>query len=245
MNESQFKEQLDEIIEVATTILQAEGAEREVFILSNSKCELSNGFSIDKTYYCLIIRIPFDVYKKEKRDMKLIKHKILRAVSLLANEKMHEINSVHFIPTMSMTDDTPELKISLNNQGRVRSDRIAPLEHDGLLFRSEPEINLYKALKSLGVVFAPLPVFLQGGEIYKRIEPDFLIIKNGCMTLVEVDGYSTHHESPADAYERTYLLEKEGVRVIRIKASECLSDTEALQKAKDILSRINCLRGHL
>lgn len=67
----------------------------------------------------------------------------------------------------------------ITNQGRVRSDNIAARAFDGLLFRSQPEINLYGALKAAGVSFAPLPVFVRGGHDYRRIEPDFIIVKDG------------------------------------------------------------------
>jgi hypothetical protein len=80
----------------------------------------------------------------------------------------------------------------VTNQGRVRSDNIASRECDGLLFRSEPEILLYKALKSLGLSFAPLPVFIRGGQTYRRIEPDFVIVKSGIVMIVEVDGDTVH-----------------------------------------------------
>jgi hypothetical protein len=63
----------------------------------------------------------------------------------------------------------------VNNQGRVRSDKIAPYTRDGLLFRSKPEINLYNALKGRGITFAPLPVFIRGGDDPRRKEPDFVI----------------------------------------------------------------------
>ncbi|NEQ96272.1 MAG: hypothetical protein F6K30_06045 [Cyanothece sp. SIO2G6] len=43
----------------------------------------------------------------------------------------------------------------ITNQGRVRSNNIANRECDGLLFRSGPEINIYRALKSRGMAFAP------------------------------------------------------------------------------------------
>lgn len=67
----------------------------------------------------------------------------------------------------------------MTNQGRVRSKNVAPRERDGLLFRSQAEINLYLALKQVGVSFAPLPVFVRGGREYQRIEPDFIILKDG------------------------------------------------------------------
>jgi hypothetical protein len=67
----------------------------------------------------------------------------------------------------------------VTNQGRVRSDNIAARQYDGLLFRSDQEINLYRAFKALGVTFAPLPVFVRGGNEYRRIEPDFIVVKGG------------------------------------------------------------------
>jgi hypothetical protein len=63
----------------------------------------------------------------------------------------------------------------VNNQGRVRSNNIAPYPKDGLLFRSKAEINLYDALKTRAITFAPLPVFIRGGDDYRRTEPDFVV----------------------------------------------------------------------
>jgi hypothetical protein len=130
----------------------------------------------------------------------------------------------------------------VNNQGRVRSDNVAPLSKDGLQFRSREEINLYEALKPQGVTFAPLPVFLRGGKEYRRIEPDFVIIKSGVVMVVEVDGDTVHHESPAEADARTTLMENEGVHVLHVKASECRTPELAALCAKRILERIAHLK---
>lgn len=108
-----------------------------------------------------------------------------------------------------------------SNQGRVRSTNIAPFEHDGLLFRSRPEINLYLAFKSLGVTVAPLPVFIRGGAQYQRLEPDFILIHANTMMVVEVDGEHFHSESPIDAHERLTVLSREGVHTERVRASAC------------------------
>lgn len=83
---------------------------------------------------------------------------------------------------------------------------MAPLNCDGLLFRSEPEIHLYRALKAIGLFFAPLPVFRRGGESYRRIEPDFVLFKNGVHFLVVMDGDAIHLESPAEAHARTTMM---------------------------------------
>ena len=124
----------------------------------------------------------------------------------------------------------------LTNQGRVRSDNVASRAYDGLLFRSEPEINLYKALKATGVTFALLPVFLRGGSTYQRLEPDFILIKDGVMLHVEVDGDTVHQETPAEAHARTTMLLHEGVPTERVKASECEDTTSAARCAQKLLA---------
>ena len=113
---------------------------------------------------------------------------------------------------------------------------------DGLLFRSQPEIHFYKALKALGVSFAPLPVFIRGGEAYRRIEPDFVIIKDGVVLIVEIDGDTVHQESPLDAHNRTMMLVHEGVHVERVNAKECETAEAAKECAKKILAVINKLK---
>lgn len=132
----------------------------------------------------------------------------------------------------------------VTNQGRARSDNLAPRMADGLLFRSQQEINLYRALKALGVSFAPLPVFIRGGQTYQRIEPDFLVIKDGISLVVEVDGDTVHRESPREAHDRLTMLTLEGVHVERINANEC--DTPELAKgcAAKVLRVIEKLKAN-
>jgi hypothetical protein len=125
----------------------------------------------------------------------------------------------------------------ISNQGRVRSDNMASLECDGLHFRSDQEIQLYRALKRAGITFAPLPVFIRGGPQYSRLEPDFVIIKDGHIMVVEVDGDTSHKESPAEAHQRLQPLDHEGAKIERIRATDC--DTpEKAQKAVEKLLRV-------
>lgn len=126
----------------------------------------------------------------------------------------------------------------VTNQGRVRSTNIAAREHDGLLFRSQPEINLYEALKRKGVAFAPLPVFLRGGESYQRLEPDFIVVKDGIFAVVEVDGDNFHTETPASASVRLKLLEDAGAYILRVNASSCGTMESAEACAEGILKDI-------
>jgi hypothetical protein len=127
----------------------------------------------------------------------------------------------------------------ITNQGRVRSDNIASRQVDGLLFRSEPEIHLYRAFKALGVTFAPLPVFLRGGSAYARLEPDFVLIKGGRVMVVEVDGDTYHRESPVDAHERLLPLDREGAKIERVRASQCETPEAARACAEELVQLLD------
>jgi hypothetical protein len=129
----------------------------------------------------------------------------------------------------------------VNNQGRVRSDNIAPYTKDGLLFRSKPEINLYDALKARGITFAPLPVFIRGGDTYRRIEPDFVIFQSGRVFVIELHGLPFHTESPVEAHERTTMFHWEGAHIEPIEASECDTPEKANRVADQIQDLIRKL----
>lgn len=125
--------------------------------------------------------------------------------------------------------------LDINNQGRVRSSNVASRQRDGLRFRSDAEINLYIALKALGVTFAPLPVFIRGGESYDRLEPDFVILKDRVIMVVEIDGGPFHFESPVVAHKRLIPLDHEGAKIERVSADECSTPERARECAKKLL----------
>lgn len=129
----------------------------------------------------------------------------------------------------------------VTDQGRVRSDNIAARQYDGLLFRSEQEINLYRALKAAGVSFAPLPIFVRGGNGYRRIEPDFVVVKGGMIAVIEVDG--NHQESPVEAHDRTTMLVHEGAHVERVRASDCSTSDGAEMCARRVLASLAKVRA--
>ena len=132
----------------------------------------------------------------------------------------------------------------VSNQGRARSDNVASKQEDGLLFRSQPEIHLYRAFKALGVTFAPLPVFVRGGESYRRIEPDFLVLKGGLVLQVEVDGDTVHRETPLEAHDRTTMMAHEGVHVERVNAADCGTIEKAKATAQRLLGILEKLRSN-
>lgn len=237
-------------------LFAAEGKAREVAVLAHSRAQI-NQSSYDNwdggTYgYTITLEIPphLDVQIAAERDaiQESLRDKARDQTRAYANEG---IDAVVIIAELK---DDPNWREgarrwlngqNVSNQGRVRSDNVASRQCDGLLFRSEPEILLYRALKAAGVTFAPLPVFLRGGNGYKRIEPDFIIIKDGIVMQVEVDGDTVYTETPVEAHNRVTLMSHEGVHVERVRADECNSLEAAefvAQKLLRILAKIKASR---
>ena len=193
------------------------GSAREVAILATATPNLEET-SFDNwnggTYgYTLILAVPalfyaqiFDICETLEESIKASGRDFFKAIP------NHFLEAVNIVPAVDVSEDWREKAKAwaagkgLTNQGRVRSDNVAARVCDGLLFRSEAEIQFYRALKSTGVTFAPLPVFLRGGTDYRRIEPDFIIVKDGVVLHVEVDGDTVHQETPLEAHTRTTML---------------------------------------
>jgi hypothetical protein len=242
--------QLDPFLATLARMLASAGLTREVAIVTFAEPVLDlleNDYG--QEYYLLYLHVPHRLYTQIEGERKRCEKNISdRVDDLFRGIPGPRIHSVEVIPQIVGDDKWRDKAIAwlagegVNNQGRVRSDNVAPITYKGLQFRSNEEVNLYKALMPLGVSFAPLPVFLRGGAEYKRIEPDFVIIKSGVMMQVEVDGDTVHHESPADADARTTMMENEGVLVLHVKASECRTPELATECAKRILDRIAKLK---
>lgn len=231
-----------------------EGQAKAVAILANSQATLQysshDNWDGGIDIYNFHLQIPSNLYSQVANDLSACEKQIHeRAAMVLRPYTNFRLDAVSINPAVTADKDWREKAQAwvsgegVNNQGRVRSDNVAPKTSDGLLFRSEQEILLYKALKSSGVSFAPLPVFIHGGTEYRRIEPDFVVIKDGIILVVEVDGDTVHHETPAEAHARTTMLVHEGAHVERVKASECGTVEDANICAKKLLTVIEKLKA--
>ncbi len=237
-------------------LFASDGAATEVAVLTFSTPSLSepeyNDWNGGTAYYTITLHIPLKLYSQIEARLDEIEARIMERLERFNDRSARDqISSVRLRPAVV---DDPEWRVraqawlagsGVNNQGRVRSDNVAPLSADGLLFRSKQEINFYRALKSKGVSFAPLPVFVRGGDEYQRLEPDFLVVFQGVTAVVEVDGDTVHTESPAEAHARTSVLQHEGITIERIRAADCetleLANTTA-DKLLDDLGKIKATR---
>jgi hypothetical protein len=246
--EDEFPIPIDDVLASMFEMLKQEGAAREIAILVASDVRGYQS-SYDNwnggTYgYSLTLAVELPLYSRlTDADRKVASKTFERVAKHFFSESENEnFEQVHITPRAVKNDRWREeaqeflAGHGISNQGRVRSDNIASRECDGLLFRSEAEIHLYRALKASGVTFAPLPVFLRGGKAYSRLEPDFVLLKDGIVMVVEVDGDTYHRELPADAHARLAPLDHEGAKIERVRAEECSSAEAAKVCAERLLA---------
>lgn len=252
--QSRFFADPESILGTLARLFAAEGAAREVAVLTYSAPEIVetgyDNWNGGTTFYSLFLHVPLNLYPQIQEGLGLLQQAICdKAQVFLERFPNDRLTEVKIVPTVVEDEQWREKAASwltgskVSNQGRVRSNNVAPLSVDGLLFRSQPEIHLYRALKSIGVSFAPLAVFVRGGENYRRIEPDFFIVVGGISVVVEVDGDTVHQETPAEAHARTSMLQHEGVHIERIQASECDTPEKAKVATKKIMAAIEKIRA--
>jgi hypothetical protein len=254
-----MQEKLEAIMATAARLLVRQQHITAASILANANTKFEYlypqdhcdfGIVVDTSHYWrLDLAIPADVYfTLEDRSG------IERAIDGALRTATEPVSDSDFINCRIVTslEEDPDWRhktrqfISgegITNQGRVRSDNIASRQHDGLLFRSRPEILFYDALKKVGIPFAPLSVVLRGGVQYNRIEPDFVIYKDGIMMIVEIDGDLYHSETPAAAHARLKFLLDEGAKLERVTASECDTPELAQEVVARVIATIDKLRG--
>jgi hypothetical protein len=252
--QSRFFANPEAILGTLARLFAADGAAREVAVLTYSSPELIetnyDNWNGGTTCYSLLLHVPLNLYPQLQEGMGLLEQAILDKAQIFLDQFPNDrLTQVKIIPAVVEDPQWREKAAAwlagskTSNQGRVRSNNVAPLSVDGLLFRSQAEIHLYRALKAAGVSFAPLAVFVRGGDSYRRIEPDFFIVHSGISMVVEVDGDTVHQETPAEAHARTTMLQHEGVHIERIQSSQCDSPEKAKSAAQVILATMEKLRA--
>lgn len=250
-HEYDFSVDPEPLFSTVARLLATEGFAREVAILATAKINVrqtgyGQNWGEERYLYTIYLQVPPWLYSQISTILDECGQRIIEKAQIVLRPFLSDniLENVTISPQLTPDENWREKALAwasgenVNNQGRVRSDNLPSRVQDGLLFRSQPEINLYMALKALGVSFAPLPVFVRGGDSYKRIEPDFVIVKEGIVMVVEVDGDTVHTESPSEADNRTSMLKHEGVRIERVNASECETREKANQCAKRIMKAV-------
>jgi hypothetical protein len=248
--------ELDKFLATLARLFAQKGASAEVTVLTHGRrtCEKTgygNYWDGGKNYYTITLIVPQSLYN-QVADRRETVEKSLNDESAQLMRRYPAIGLDEFI-IMPMMPDDPEWRNkarrwlsgeTVSNQGRVRSDNVAPYQEDGLLFRSEPEKFLYHALMGLKISFAPLAVFMRGGELRHRVEPDFFIFHEGQVLVLELDGKQFHHETAAEADARLALLKREGAYIEHIESAECDTAEKAKTVAKQIIALLEKLKAN-
>jgi hypothetical protein len=255
MSSAAFFSDPEPLLSVLAEIFAGKGAAKLVAILASAKATVevtdTNFWSNEEVRsYTLFLEVPTAIYNLILDNLQEYEDPMLEQIQpLLRRWPNDQLRNVAITPLIAVDENWRDKAKAwlagdgVSNQGRVRSDNLPSRSVDGLLFRSVPEIHLYRSFKSLGVSFAPLPVFVRGGETYRRIEPDFVLVKDGVTMVVEVDGDTVHTESPAEAHDRITMLAHEGVKIERVRAENCSTPEKAMDCAKRLLAVVEKLKN--
>ena len=156
--DTKFTAELDKFLAALARLFVHKGASAEVAVLTLGRptCEISGYDNWDggTDIYTITLEVPQSLYN-QVADRRETVEKGLHDESAQLMRRYPGIWLGGFIIMPEMPDD-PDWRNkarrwlsgeTLSNQGRVRSDAVAPYQADGLLFRSQPEIHLYRALK--------------------------------------------------------------------------------------------------
>lgn len=253
--DSNFPVALEDFAYATAQLLALGGMREEVKLLASQEnlhpdCIEQDNWNGGQYTWRFDLSLPLTAYRMlAATDRETMADRITTAMrEVIAPAENHSIATTRII--MQVSKARPDWRADatawatgsgVSNQGRVRSTNIAPFEHDGLLFRSRPEILLYQALKAVGVTLAPLPVFVRGGKDYRRLEPDFILVHRRVLMVVEVDGDAFHSETPVDAHERLSVLSHEGVHTERVRAQDCATEAKAKECAAKLLKLLDKL----
>jgi hypothetical protein len=246
-----FTAELDKFLAALVRVFVQKFSAAEVAVLTYGRPTYIERVNEDEFYlYTIMLEVPVSLFNQVADCDNTIAKNLHHESQQLMGHYPGVI--VYFGITPQMPDD-PDWRHkaqqwlsgeTVSNQGRVRSDAVAPYEADGLRFRSRPEIHLYHALKRHKISFAPLPVFIRGGELGRRVEPDFVIFYQGRVIVLEVDGPQFHHETPTKAHERLTLLQYEGAHIERIEAIQCNTPEKAETCANSIIALLKKLAAN-
>lgn len=103
-----------------------------------------------------------------------------------------------------------------------RSPEYQLYKYDGFRFRSQGEVAVYDALRSIGhcMVFPNATGYLTQHGVRREI--DLLVVRYGVAGILEINGKSTHLRA-TDDHARARLFREYGIRVVEyFDATECL-----------------------
>jgi len=147
---------VENLVSSAVEALKIQGDARAIAVLVAGQCSLdSDEGNMNISYWILSISLDVKIFfAMTEEDREAVKTAITGVISpFFASTPDHALSFVNISPLVNEPEDgwrEDAMRFvqgeGVTNQGRVRSDNIASKEHQGLLFRSQAEITLFKAL---------------------------------------------------------------------------------------------------
>lgn len=201
------------------------------------------------THYDLVLVVEiarFDDFSDEA-----VHQNILDAYGVVLASDQEAVNSVVLQPSLVPLDWREKRKEALTADVTNQA-ALAPLppKHpvvDGLNFRDQAEVMVYKALRHLqselpnNATIGIMPNCAIRVKDYTW-EPDFVVTYQGRVGVIEVDGRTHLRKRSSDA-SREVLLQKAGVILVRrIDVIDAEKPAEALGLAKDLVDAMRLIR---
>src|SRR5438874_7457069 len=157
--ESKLQRELESFLATLARLFAHKGGSAEVAVLSMGKprCEQTGYDNWDggTDVFTITLEVPQSLCNQiEERRETIEKSLSEQSAQLMHRYPQTWLSGFVILPEMQADPEwRPKAKKwlageTVTNQGRVRSDSVAPYSCDGLLFRSRSEISLYKALKA-------------------------------------------------------------------------------------------------
>lgn len=166
-----------------------------------------------------------EILPRKKQHIMVPLVEILKAGKKVDREVIEEITSV--------TQKRLEPVDTATNQKAVFSSNQPNHLWSGLRFRSNPEVEIAKALEQYAdIAFFPnCKGRLNTPNGKRNLEPDFLILYQGQMGILEVDGPFHTPERRVEEQERERYFRNHGIRVVeRFDAKRCQQEPHLVVK---------------
>lgn len=142
----------------------------------------------------------------------------VKEIASSLEEEIREENPNSFVDeSVFEIDSSRETEESINNQGWGHSLNPAPLWHRNVRHRAWYETLFTEVCIRRQALYLPLPLALFGS---KRIEPDGMIIVDGIVELIELDGQSHDLELASTEQQRLKPFRDNLIDVMRFPIPE-------------------------
>lgn len=189
----------------------------------------------DEERVSLIMSVPRSTFPIFDDPNNAIRKAIVNCFEMIEFSKFSPVTRVEHLEIQVKEEDSAQedkLREISRSKGVHNQGPNAPIEWEGLRFRSNSEVQIAIALDKLGVLFLPnCRVRLGTSEGRRTKEADFLICCEGKWGILEVDGEESHNGRYVQDQERDRVFKFNHIRVIEhFDSRDCIKNSHNVVK---------------